>query len=292
MQPSNPSCSAPIFVISDLHIGDGSKKDNLTKDNKADLLQRFLDYVQRQNGRLVICGDLLELWRYRIEDVLERWENLLDQLANMDIIYIAGNHDPLFETEYRDRWSWHPIFEKLSKPFCQRIGQRQFCFMHGHEIDPFISPKVIRWAPLLRLISGALEFNSEMCLMTSDAVTEALLEVGEQLGRFWKTITFKLEKALDETFLPIASEGLTRLKQPIRTQNMIRRFYKQQKEGLYDMTIAGHTHSAGQFGQWYFNSGCWTRTPASFLRIDPDGAVTVWDWTDSGAQKNPTVVAV
>lgn len=290
MGGSRQPSEKPIFVISDLHIGDGSKKDNLIKHHKADLLERFLDYIQQENGRLIICGDLFELWRYRLEDVVERWEKLLDRLAKMDMVYITGNHDPLLEPSYAASLSWHPVLSRLSKPFCQKIGQRTFCFMHGHEVDPLIHPKVIRWAPLLRYVSGALEFNTDACLITSDALTETLLEVGEQISRLWKKISFNVEKALDETIAAIAPEGLTRFKQPIRTRNMLARFYRQQQQGLYDITVAGHTHSAGRFGQWYFNCGCWTRMPVSLLRIDPDGQTQVYNWTKQGLEKNLTVV--
>lgn len=41
----------PIFVISDLHIGDRSPKDNLCHAGRETLLESFLDYVTHQSGQ-------------------------------------------------------------------------------------------------------------------------------------------------------------------------------------------------------------------------------------------------
>ncbi len=57
--------SKPVFVISDLHIGDGSQKDNLSRENREELLSNFLEYVQGENGELIIIGDFIELWPWR-----------------------------------------------------------------------------------------------------------------------------------------------------------------------------------------------------------------------------------
>ena len=286
------SSQKPIYVVSDLHIGNGSAKDSLVKGGKSVLFEQFLDTVEQSDGRLVICGDLFELWRYRLEDVLDYWHNLIERLAAMDVIYVPGNHDPLLDKSYQAALTWHPLFEKLSEPFTQVIGQKRFMFMHGHEIDPIIAEPVKRWAPMLRLLTGAFELGSDCCLMTSDRVTDFLLETGEQFLRIWQMLTRRVEQAVDETLFPLSGEKLTRLKQPLRTRNMLSRFYRQQQEGVYDITITGHTHNAGRFGQWYFNSGCWTRPTVSYLHITPDGEVSVRDWTEDGARCNPTVVSV
>jgi len=285
------SSQKPIYVISDLHIGNGSAKDSLVKGGKQILFERFLDKVERNDGRLVICGDLFELWRYRLEDVLEYWRKLVDRFAEMDAVYIPGNHDPLLDESYQEALTWHPFFRKLREPFTQTIGGKHFKFMHGHEVDPIIAESVMRWAPMLRLVTGAFELGSDSCLMTSDRVTDFLLEAGEQLLRVWQTLTRRVEQAVDETLFPLSGEGMTRLKQPLRTRNMLSRFYKEQQEGVYDITITGHTHNAGRFGQWYYNSGCWTRPTVSYLHIAPDGEVSVKDWTENGARCNPTVVS-
>ena len=282
----------PIYVISDLHIGNGSAKDNLIKNDRGRTLMRFLDHVQHSDGKLVICGDLFELWRYPLEDILDAWKPLIDRLAEMDVSYIPGNHDPLLDNRYAAVRQWHPLFRKLSAPFLQTLGGKRFKFMHGHEIDPVVADAMVRLAPVFRLFTGALEFRRDCCLVTSDRVTDILLEAGEQILRLWHTLTRRVNQAIDESLFPLSGEGLIRLKQPIRMRNMMWRFYRQQEEGLYDITITGHTHYAGRFGRWYYNCGCWTRPTAGFLRIDPDGEACVCDWTEQGERINNTVLTI
>lgn len=277
-----------LYVISDLHIGDGSAKDNLIKGNKAELLKRFLDEVDTHNGRLVILGDFIELMRYRLEDVLGRWRKLFDRIADMDLVYVPGNHDPLFSSRYDRCRTMHPIFKRLHRPFVKTIGDRQFKFMHGHEVDPMVAEGLFRLAPVLRRLTGALEFRSDTCLMTSDEVTDWLLEAGEQILRIWQTLTRQVNQASE--LMGLSNEKMTAIKRPLRTQNMLARFYQQQQDGLYDVTVTGHTHKAGCFGQWYYNSGCWTRELMNYLVITPDGRIEVRNWTPQGADINSTVI--
>lgn len=219
----------PIYVISDLHIGNGSAKDDLKKQDRDRLLLRFLDHVQHHGGQLVICGDLFELWRYRLDDVFSVWQPLIDRLAETDGVYIPGNHDPLLDKRYAAAYQWHPFFQKLTAPFSLTLAGKRIQFMHGHEIDPVVADSMARLAPALRLFTGALEFRRDCCLVTSDRVTDILLEAGEQALRLWHTLTRRVNRAIDERLFPLSGEGLTRLKQPIRTRNMLWRFYRQQQ---------------------------------------------------------------
>lgn len=278
-----------LFVISDLHIGNGSARDNLLKNNKLTVFQRFLDEVDRHDGVLIILGDLLELWRYRGEDILERWDRLLRRLAEMDLIYVPGNHDPLWSDTYTSVRQMHPLFDKLHRPFIKDIGGRRFKFMHGHELDPLITPGIQKFSPILCWLSGVLEYRQDMCLMTSNVLTDVLEEAGEQVLRLWKKLTLQINSSGFE-HLGLADETMTQLIRPIRTRNMLGRVLKEQREGLYDVTITGHTHKAGCYEQWYFNCGCWTRTVTNYLTIDTDGLIHVFDWTSNGAESNTAVV--
>ncbi len=278
-----------LYVISDLHMGDGSSRDNLVKGNKSILLQRFLDEVETQDGMLVVLGDLFELWRYPADAILEHWQKLIDRMSQMDLIYVPGNHDALFDKRFEKERTMHPIFKKLHQPFVSTIGGQRFKFMHGHEIDPMISDGMIRMAPVLRLLTGAFEFRQDQCLITCDRVSDALLEAGEQFLHGWHKMTRQFDQAVYE-HLGFTNEQLAWLKRPLRTRKMLARFFREQRDGLYDVTITGHTHKAGRFGQWYFNSGCWTQPVVNYLVIQPDGAISVQDWTADGSLRNRTLV--
>lgn len=277
-----------IFVVSDLHIGDGSAKDNLLKSGNQALLYRFLDEVDRCRGRLIILGDLFELWRYSPQAVVNRWAQLLDRFSEMDVSYVPGNHDWQFWQE-RDYWQrQHPFFARMRKPFVTGIGDKYFKFMHGHEIDPMISETMGCLRPALRLLTGVLEFRSTTCLVTSDGLTDVLLEAGEQILHLWKRLTRQFNRAIYE---PLGLDNSYRaMIRPIRTRNMMARFYHQQQQGAYDITITGHTHQAGHFGGWYFNCGCWTQSVVNYMRIHPDGTIEVFDRKADGEYRNQSVV--
>jgi hypothetical protein len=72
---------------------------------------------------------------------------------------------------------------------------------------------------------------------------------------------------------------------------MLGRYQADRTDGLYDIAVVGHTHRAGTFGEWYFNSGSWTGPTNNFLRIAPDGRIRVFDWEEQGPRVNQTVVA-
>ena len=68
----------PIFVISDLHIGDGGPRDNFGhKDSdRPGQLTEFLAHVKRENGKLIIIGDLFEFWQASFSKVIMRNLNI------------------------------------------------------------------------------------------------------------------------------------------------------------------------------------------------------------------------
>jgi hypothetical protein len=87
-------CRLRVFVISDLHVGDRSPRDNLCQANRESLLDSSLRDVEDQKEQLVIIGDFLELLRYPLDSVIDRRKSLLDRLADMDTVYcIPGDHD-------------------------------------------------------------------------------------------------------------------------------------------------------------------------------------------------------
>jgi hypothetical protein len=71
---------------------------------------------------------------------------------------------------------------------------------------------------------------------------------------------------------------------------MLSRFYRDRNEGLYDVAVAGHTHVAGHFSDWYLNCGCWTKPQASFLKITEEGKAAVYNWRSEGEQENRACV--
>ncbi|MHC5213875.1 MAG: metallophosphoesterase, partial [Planctomycetota bacterium] len=126
-----------IFVVSDLHIGDGGPRDNFSVDSKAQKFDCFLDYVEDCGADLFVLGDLFEFWQANISRVLVHRLPLIDRLARMKAVYVVGNHDADFEHLIGREILAHPFFDRMSGPFERVIANKRFKFMHGHELDPF-----------------------------------------------------------------------------------------------------------------------------------------------------------
>jgi UDP-2,3-diacylglucosamine hydrolase len=86
---------APVFFISDVHLGVGSAEDEQVKQ------QRFValcDQVFRESGSLCIIGDLFDFW-YEYRSVVPRGFHrilaAMHRLTNngQSVLYFAGNHD-------------------------------------------------------------------------------------------------------------------------------------------------------------------------------------------------------
>ncbi len=163
-----PDGTRDIYVISDLHLGDFTHRDSFsrtplkTKEGKdvdrTDQFRAFLDMVKKNNGSLMILGDMFEFWKASIGTVLSKNQPMLDELADFDeLTVILGNHDNdlvdfIANPSLRLRES-HPFFSKIhiddnsSNSSNYSILKRTFpCadgrsmtigFMHGHEVDAF-----------------------------------------------------------------------------------------------------------------------------------------------------------
>ncbi|MDX9757557.1 MAG: UDP-2,3-diacylglucosamine diphosphatase [Bacteroidota bacterium] len=86
---------APIYFISDLHLGVG---DPETERHKLSLLLTLLGAVRDERADLYIVGDLFDFW-YEYRSVVPRGYHglyaAIDQLrgAGCAVTYLAGNHD-------------------------------------------------------------------------------------------------------------------------------------------------------------------------------------------------------
>ena len=274
-------------MISDLHIGDASPKDNLCQANREALLHSFLDYVEQQEGRLIILGDFFELLRYPLDAIVARRKELLDRLARLEATFVPGNHDEGTARLVDPNHPPHPFFARMSTAFTMPIGEKRFKFMHGHEVDPFISAPIRSVSRAVGAVACLFNSREGTCLLSNDAFTSVLMELGEQVLRLKDWANRCMGRALRECYYMMPPEEATRLTHQIRIQRMLSRYYQDKAEGLYDVAVVGHTHKAGAFGQWYLNSGSWTGVTNDFLRIAPDGQATVLTWGHSGPRVSP-----
>jgi len=296
--PTNQS----IFVISDLHMGDGGARDNFAatpkgqKPRKEQILS-FLEYVKGRNGHLYILGDLFEFWQSSVGRVIVERLDLLDAFAEMNAVYVVGNHDADLQALIGTNLINHKFFENMKEAFIEPIGGKNFKFMHGHEEDPFNSGDTPPLGRALSIAAGIVEDKvGSPFLESGESVETLLLQAVEGIKRMGKWLLKWLVSHIPligkkyKILLQIQG-GVTPAQDSSLAKQILVDYYKnKQKEG-YDIAIVGHTHEPGRCQEWYFNSGSWATDVNSFIEITPEGKVQVYDWTDGTPVQNNTEIS-
>jgi UDP-2,3-diacylglucosamine pyrophosphatase LpxH len=281
----------PIFVMSDLHMGDGGARDNFAVGDRERQLSLFLDYVTQEQGELIVLGDLFEFWQMNLSRIVTRHRLLVDRLAEMNAIYVLGNHDADLDGFVGTGFMPHPLFQRMCGPFERQIGGKRFKFMHGHEVDPVNQGDEPKWGRIFCIIAGMAEDkNGSPLYPNGDYVENDLEKIGDSLLGPWTALVSRISRWLHCGGLGIAGEHLTPAQNPDRAKEMLDLYREDKETNGYDVLIAGHTHQPGRIGDWYFNSGTWARKMNNFVRISPTGDVTVFDWADGQPKPNTTML--
>jgi UDP-2,3-diacylglucosamine pyrophosphatase LpxH len=274
-----------IYVVSDLHMGDGGPRDNFAFDNKAQQFSLFLDFVQSKNGQLFILGDLFEFWQANISRVLTERMAFLDRLGQMQARYVIGNHDADFEELVGTGLLRHAFFERMSGPFTQTIGGKVFQFMHGHELDPFNRDGTPGWGRILSILAGIMEDRKGSPLLSAGGLTEkSMLKLGRGFMWMWNMSVNRFEASHGRPSPTDFEASLTPAQSPEKVKGILALYHKDKLQKGYDVLVAGHTHKADGRGGWYYNSGCWVGLRNHFLRIEPDASVYVCEWKNGRGQ--------
>lgn len=88
--------SSKIIIFSDLHMGNGSSTDDFVRN--AELFTTVIKKEFKDSGYTVVLnGDIEDLYRFRIRQIMKRWKHVYDIFENLldddRFIKIVGNHD-------------------------------------------------------------------------------------------------------------------------------------------------------------------------------------------------------
>lgn len=276
----------PVYVVSDLHLGDCGPRDNfafMSNGAREAEFITFLDFVEEQHGRLIIAGDLFELWQSNISLVLTLRERLLDRLAAMGAIYILGNHDADLQYFCTHHWLSHPFFATMRQSHTENIGGKSFHFIHGHEVDYYCASNYPGLGRIAAIYTGLREDRNGSPLLNKYKTVEAR-SIGrlERLSNFIRWLGGKPNRTR------AMNQGLC---------DYIREFGVA-NGGKYDVLVSGHTHRAGQL--WsknrsfspVYNAGTWAEDTCSFVAISPGGMVSIFDWIDGQLESNWTRIVI
>jgi UDP-2,3-diacylglucosamine pyrophosphatase LpxH len=123
-------------VMSDLHMGDGGQADDL-RHNK-DTLKRALEHYKNKGFKLILLGDIEELWQFDLEEIERTYGK--DIYARMrrfgkgNVYRVYGNHDkdwilqdPLRKEDSDNRWAVEALKMK------GKDGRTSILLIHGHQ---------------------------------------------------------------------------------------------------------------------------------------------------------------
>ena len=279
--------TVPIYVISDLHIGSGGTRDSFDQYNRSSSFKRFLNYVEKEDGELIILGDFIDLWKFNLKKVINARIDLLDRLAEMKICCIPGNHDQAFNTYMNSTHLPHPFFKKLTKPFVRLINGRKFSFFHGHELDVYnrnLTPRIGRF---LGLSSSWVEYLKGYPVFSTENIEETFLNIEEKFFICCLNIMKQITKYLD---ISDVIENAPVMPRQRRIEKLILKHERKKQTEGNDVAISAHTHKPCSFQNWYFNSGSWTDKTNDFIRILPDGKINLFHWDIDVPRINNTEV--
>jgi UDP-2,3-diacylglucosamine pyrophosphatase LpxH len=184
--------------------------------------------------RLILLGDIFaDLNFKRLKK--EHWELLsyIRKLSNpkrrVETVWVEGNHDKGL-TEVMS----HLVGVNVYQEYSWTSGKRKYLAVHGHQFDRFIVD-----AALFSDLASYLFLILQKC----DARHQWFSRYVDMLSTRWLRISGKVARG---------ALGLAMARGA-------------------DVIFCGHTHIAmhkQENGVEYFNTGCWTQSPANYITVD------------------------
>jgi UDP-2,3-diacylglucosamine pyrophosphatase LpxH len=147
-----------IIIFSDLHLGDGSKNDDFSRN--ARLFETVLrEYYLEKEFSLILNGDIEELQKFRLSVIVKKWctvyELFSDFWAGPGLIKIVGNHDSELCLE-----TVPPEWGGIYHSFRLHYGKHDIFLFHGHQASKYFQRynKLAGW--LLKFIVRPLRIKN------------------------------------------------------------------------------------------------------------------------------------
>ena len=261
-----------VYVISDLHLGDGSASDIFVAKDKS--LLRFLDQVDEEDATLVVAGDAIDFSQaWFFTNILKAHGRVLGAFSKLAakgrFYYVLGNHD-------HDLGLYKDVL-RLPVVHGVEVGEHT-CILHGYEFDPVIGPDV----------DGA-EFRTKMHHLFERALNTWLRLPLQHFYTPWNRVAFWLfhkliwvrrrsARLMDSLFDDTRHRAHVALNVRYWTRcqigdpaSMFHPACRALQTGPYRTLVCGHSHLPGvvELGERrYANTGSWTFASATVLRIE------------------------
>jgi hypothetical protein len=261
---------AMYVFLSDLHLGDGGRRDDLER-NRALVVESLSRWYLEKGYTLVLNGDVEDVYKFKLKDIRRAWPDFFEVLDSFQskgrLRKIVGNHDLSLtrEKEYP-----YPLSHGLSLS----RGGRQIVAFHGHQASRFfvdydyVSVFVTRYlAKPLRIRNTSISSDSRYRFKAERRIYRASRKMGivsiaghthrplfESLSKY-ESLRWAIEEKLDE-YASAPAERRAELAQVVRLyQKELRRL---DKEGAEYSLSRSLYEDRDVLIPCLFNSGCAT----------------------------------
>lgn len=198
---------------------------------------------QYKFNRLILLGDIFDDLNFkRLKK--EHWSflsyirKLSNPKNNVEVVWVEGNHD-----EGLSKITSHFLGIKVYKEYSFRIEDKNVLAIHGHQFDRFLNENII--------ISNIASF------------------IYDKIQRF------SGEKQTLARWVKGKSKGWLRLANKIAL-----RASEYAKNRGFNTVVCGHTHQPmyrcfEETGISFYNTGCWTEIPSTYITISKEGCFDV-----------------
>src|SRR6056297_964941 len=147
-----------LVIFSDLHIGDGRRRDDF-RGNSELFSTALKDYYLKKGYTLILNGDVEELHRYSLHRIQKNWDQvyrIFDSFYNEGRFYkIFGNHDSkLFS--FPDLHLRYPLYESLRLKY----GENSILLFHGHQLSFYYQKFNDLMGLILRYLARPLQIKN------------------------------------------------------------------------------------------------------------------------------------
>ena len=184
-RPMNLDDSSRVLILSDLHMGNGGRRDEFRRN--AELVRTMLEnYYLPEKYSLVLNGDVEELFKFPLESIVSEWGDLYDLFLKFEqngfFWKTYGNHDAalLDEKEYR-------LASSMVESLKFHYGNETILLFHGHQASvllwetyPIVSRAVVFFLRYIAKPAGIRNFSIAYNSPRRFAIEKSIYEFSNQ----------------------------------------------------------------------------------------------------------------
>lgn len=278
--------TAPVWMVSDLHMGDGTPSDAFFGKDRH--LLALMERVDAEGATLIVNGDALDFQQaWGFTRILRAHREVLRAMSWLGqegrLRYVVGNHD----------YDVGLYSEILRFNVCDELVLNDRTLIrHGHEYDPYITEMleqgqwhtvvhhlVERWlGTWIRVPLAEFYTVPNRFVIWAAHKLGLAARLAQRAGRWMEDDdSWGAEILAHLNLWCWSNQG--------DSMGIFRPAFQDALTGPYDRVICGHSHLPGvvtQRGRTYANSGSWTFGSAQYLVVsgDPDAPdyVRCQDW--------------